>query len=120
MDDGKEARGHDREDRHRFGDPVDGGTEPGAEEEEDGGDERARVRDADPEDEVGDEHPPADRPVEAGVLHAEADDQRPAIGADSDAGGGERDERTPAETGRNRKDFRRVIKCLVENQLVVR
>ena len=82
MDDGEESRRRHREHRHRFRDPVHGGAEPGAEEEEDGRDERARVRDSHPEDEVGDQDAPGDGAVEPRLAHAEADDAGPAIGAD--------------------------------------
>ena len=58
---GKISAHDDGEDRHRLGGAVDRRAPLLAEEEEDRGDQRAGVADADPEDEVGDVPGPADR-----------------------------------------------------------
>ena len=63
--DAREHQGaHDREDRHRFRGAVDRRAPLLAEEEEDRGDQRAGVADADPEHEVRDVPRPADGNVE--------------------------------------------------------
>jgi hypothetical protein len=55
----------DREQRHRFGEAVDRGAPGLAKEEQNRGDQRAGVADADPPDEVDDVERPADRSVVA-------------------------------------------------------
>ena len=66
----KESRLHDREQRHRLGEAVDRGAPFLLEEQEDRGDERAGVADPDPPDEVGDGERPGDGDVVA--PHADA------------------------------------------------
>ena len=73
MDQREEAGGHDGEDGHGLGGAGDGVAPVGAQQVEDGGDERAGVGDPDPEDEIGDVDGPADRAVQAGDPHAELD-----------------------------------------------
>ena len=60
---GIETGAHHREERHRFGCAVDGRAPLLPREEKDRRDERARVADADPEDEVRDVPRPAERLV---------------------------------------------------------
>ena len=59
MNQREEARGRNREYSHRLGGAVNGGAPLGAEQKQDRGDQCPRVRDTDPENEVGDiELPP--------------------------------------------------------------
>ncbi len=57
----EDAGAGDREQRHGFGEAVDGGPPALAQQKQDGRDQRAGVADADPENEVGDVPGPADR-----------------------------------------------------------
>ena len=61
MDAEEQRRGEDGEDRHRLGAAVDGVAPLRAEQEEDRGDQRSGVGDADPEDEGDDVDAPEDR-----------------------------------------------------------
>ena len=61
----KDAGAGDREQRHRFGKPVDRRAPALFEQQQDRGDQRAGVADADPPDEVRDVERPADRNVVA-------------------------------------------------------
>ena len=61
MDDRKECADHDGEHGHRFGCASYPGSPRRAKEEQHSGDQGARVRDPDPEDEVGDVYGPLDR-----------------------------------------------------------
>ena len=80
VDQREQARGHDREDRHGLGGPVDGGAPALAEEVENRRDEGSGVPDADPEDEVRDIDAPADRVVDPEdpdpLLHLVSHDDR--------------------------------------------
>ena len=58
-------RARDREERHRFREPVDRGAPLLAEQQQDGGDQRPGVADTNPPDEVDDVERPADRDVVA-------------------------------------------------------
>ena len=58
VQDRKQARGHDRKHGHHLGTAIDRGTESGAKQIQNRGDQRARVSDTDPEDEADD----VDRP----------------------------------------------------------
>ena len=80
VDEREEAGGHDREHRHRLREPVDRLPPGRAEEEEDGGDERARVGNADPEHEGGDVGAPADGGVQSRQADAVDDLVRPRAG----------------------------------------
>ena len=53
------------EERHRLGEAVDGRAPFLEQQQQDGGDERAGMADADPPDEVGDGKAPGDRDVDA-------------------------------------------------------
>jgi hypothetical protein len=64
---------HDAEHRHRLGDAIHRATEMGAEQEQHRRHERAAVRDADPEHEVGDVRRPHHRPRVAGDAEPEHD-----------------------------------------------
>src|SRR5207342_1626548 len=74
----EQARAHDGEDRHAFGEAVDGGAPALLQEQQDRGDQRAGVADADPPDEVDDREAPADRDVDA--PDPRALDQQPGHG----------------------------------------
>src|SRR5439155_22781889 len=82
MEDGKEPGRHDGEDGHGLGRTIHGGTPPGPEEVEDGGDERARMPDPDPEHEGGDVELPVLRRANAGDTEPEVDLIRPRDDAD--------------------------------------
>jgi hypothetical protein len=81
VEDGEDQRAHDREQGHGLGEAVDRGAPFLLEQQQDGGDQRPRVTDADPPDEVDDVERPADGDVvppgaDASVDRvAEADDQ---------------------------------------------
>ena len=78
VDQRKQTGGHDGEDRHRLGRARDSRPPAGTDEMEDRGDERAGVRDTDPENEVDDVDAPAHRDAEAGDAHARFDLVHPA------------------------------------------
>ena len=65
MDQREQPRADDREQRHRLGEAVDRRAPVLLEEQQDRGDERAGVADADPPDEVDDREAPADGDVDA-------------------------------------------------------
>ena len=77
VDQREQARGHDREHRHRLGAPVDRRAPLRPEQVEDGGDQRPRVPDADPEHEGGDVHRPHLRRALARRAHPREDLVRP-------------------------------------------
>ncbi len=60
-----QAGAGDGEERHRLGEAVDRGAPLLAQQQQDGGDQRAGVADADPPDEVDDVEAPADGDVDA-------------------------------------------------------
>ena len=70
------ARAHDREDRHRLGEAVDARPPLLVHQQQDRGDQRAGVADADPPHEVDDREAPGDRDVDA--PDADADVEQPA------------------------------------------
>ena len=87
----EDAGAHHREDRHGLGCAIDGRAPLLAQQAEDGGDQRAGVADADPEDEVDDGPAPVDRA--AVTPHADA-------GADQI---GEAGDRKRGDKGRRRR-----------------
>ena len=64
------ACAHDGEDGHGFGGAIDRGTPALAEKEQDGGNQRSGVADADPPDEIDDGPAPHDRMIEPPDAHA--------------------------------------------------
>src|SRR5580693_8097878 len=70
MDDGEHAADDEREDRDGLGRARDGFTPGRAGEAQNRGDERAGVRDADPENEIDDVDSPEHRPLEACDAHS--------------------------------------------------
>ena len=83
----EDAGAHDREDRHGFGEPVDARSPLLVEQQEDGGDQRAGVADADPPHEVDDREAPGHRDVDA--PDADAHVEQPADGHRQDLQHGE-------------------------------
>ena len=81
VNDREESGRHDGEHRHRFGASVNRGAEAGAEEIQNGRDQRARVADTDPEDEADDVDAPHHRRVVTGVAEAPVDLVGPRAGA---------------------------------------
>ena len=97
MNQREEAGAHDGEDRHRFGEPVDRRAPSLLEQQQDRGDQRAGVADADPPDEVDDREAPADRDVDApdpGALQQQPGDRHPEHPHDEEA---ERDDDEPGD-----------------------
>ena len=86
-------RAGDREDRHRLGEAVDRRAPLLPEEEQDGGDQRAGVADADPPHEVDDVPAPGDRDVDA--PDADALEEEPADRDEEQVEQRERDARRP-------------------------
>ena len=76
MQERKEAGAGDREQRHRFGEAVDRGAPVLPQQQQDRGDQRAGMADADPPDEVDDGEAPADRNVDAPDADALAGTER--------------------------------------------
>src|SRR5690625_651397 len=72
----EDTRAEDGEDRHRFGEAVDARPPVLPKEEEDGGDERPCVADADPPNEVGD----IPGPISRGVITPDANADRDEVG----------------------------------------
>ena len=70
VDAGKNRCTNHRKKRHRFGRAVDRSAPFLPQQKEDGGDQRARVSDPDPENEVGDPPSPSDRDVVSPCAHA--------------------------------------------------
>ena len=65
VQDRQQARHRDGEERHRLGEAVDRRAPLLAQQQQERGDERAGMADADPPDEVGDREAPGDRDVDA-------------------------------------------------------
>ena len=76
MDQREEAGAGYCEQRHRLGEAVDRGAPVLSEQQEDRGDERAGVANADPPDEVDDGEGPADRDVDSPDAHAAGEEPR--------------------------------------------
>ena len=94
---GIQARRRDREQRHRFRESIDRRAPLLTQEEQDRGDQRAGVADADPPDEVDDVHAPSDRMVDAEDADAFSDQEGDGEGEETDEAEGDEEPEEPAE-----------------------
>ncbi len=101
MQRGIDASAHDREDCHRFGEAIDACSPVLFEEEQNGGDQRSGVADADPEHEVHDRPAPRDGLVVAPHTHAGGDQQQDGQAQHARAAGADEQQHPPHRRGRH-------------------
>ena len=103
----EDQRAGDREERHRFREPVDRRAPVLLEEEQDRGDQRPGVADTDPPDEVDDRKAPADRDVDAPDARALEEQVREREAQHRQAHQADEKAEEPAERVTPRQDDRR-------------